>query len=235
MRKVIVFIWLVFFPVLGWSASNAERRALSVPSGIEQSMPRLVNYLVQGERDKKEQAKAIAVWIAAHIAYDNYTLAAKAGKYTGKKVSNRLQAGAQTADEVFKIKIATCVGYADLYEKMLSMAGISSSKVYGFVLEHAASTTTAKHQIKGEKVGHVWNRVEISGRPVLVDITWMGSGRAGTSQQRLTPVMKQQELRQISREKPTYSYRLSYFDFSYADLQSRGEYRFNQQKKLLQR
>ena len=223
------------FGIGAFAESTTERRALSVPHAIEQDMKRLVDYLTRNERDKYEQAKAIAVWIAAHVAYDNYTFAAQAGKASGHKASNRLQAGAQTADKVFDVKIATCAGYADLYEKMLNMAGISSQKVHGYAIYNSPNVADAKRKIRTESIGHVWNKIHLPRKDILVDLTGMGSGRVGDSNNRLTPTMQKAELRQINRENPTYAYTLKYFDFSYKDLQGMGDYRFDKQRKLLQR
>ena len=234
-KYIFLFLFCFMFGQGACADSAAERRALSVPHTIERDMKRLVDHLTHGERDKYEQAKAIAVWIASHVAYDNYTFAAQAGKASGHKASNRLQAGAQTADKVFDSKIATCAGYADLYEKMLNMAGISSQKVHGFAIYNASSAVDAKRKIRGESIGHVWNEIHLPRKDILVDLTGMSSGRVGDSSNRLTPTMQKAELRQINREKPTYAYTLKYFDFSYKDLQNAGDYRFDKHRKLFQR
>ena len=236
MKKIFYTLLLSILFAVGASASTAgERRAVSTPSSVEHNMNKLVYYLVQGERDDYEKAKVIAIWIATHIAYDNYTFAAGAGKESGKKASARLKKGAQDADTVFRTRIGTCVGYADLYQKMLSIAGISAQQVHGYAITGAASLADAKHRIRSESVGHAWNSVSLPGKKILVDITWMGQGQAGRGSQRLTTVQKQKELRQIERERPTYGYNLSHFDFQYKDLQKTGEYRFDPQKNVLNR
>lgn len=236
MKKIICTLLLSILFAIGASASTAgEKRAVSTPSSVEHNMNQLVHYLIKGERDDYEKAKVIAIWIATHIAYDNYSFAAGVGKESGKKASSRLKAGAQDADSVFKTRIGTCVGYADLYQKMLSIAGIASQQVHGYAITRAASLVDAKHRIRSETVGHAWNSVSLPGRKILVDITWMGQGQAGQGSQRLTTVQKKKELRQIERERPTYGYNLDHFDFQYKDLQKTGEYRFDRQKNVLNR
>ena len=227
-----VLFSLLLSMVIPASASN-EKLALSVPSSIEHNMNKLVNYLTQREKDDYNKAKMIAIWIASHIAYDNYTFAAGAGKKSGHKAAKTLKQGAQDADTVFKTRIGTCIGFADLYSKMLAMAGIESQQVSGYALTGVPSLAEAKHRIRKETVGHAWNIVHLPHKKILVDITWMGQGQAGQGAQRLTTHQRNRELRQIKRENPTYGYRMDHFDFQYKDLQETGEYRFDKQKKVL--
>jgi transglutaminase-like putative cysteine protease len=230
MKKIVFILW-VLFSVSVRADSLAERWAMSVPSVTENNMSQLVHYLTKGINNKYEQAKAIAVWIAAHVAYDNYSYSAM----TGVKVSNRLQKGEQSAEEVFKTRIGTCEGYANLYSKMLEMARIQNEQVHGFALDGLRNNAEALKQIKREKIGHVWNKVNIPGHRggVLVDITWMSRGQTSQTNKRLTPHIKKQELQKIKRERPTYTYNMTYFDFTYKDRQKHGEYRFSNDRQIL--
>lgn len=229
MKKIILILTLLF-SVSVRADSLAERWAMSVPSVTENNMGQLVHYLTKGINNKYEQAKAIAVWIASHVAYDNYSYSAM----TGGKVSNRLQKGEQSAEEVFKTRIGTCEGYANLYSKMLGMAGIQNEQVRGFALDGLRNNADARKQVKREKIGHVWNKVIIPGRKaVLVDITWMSRGQTAQTDKRLTQHLKNRELRKIKRERPTYTYNLKYFDFNYKDQQKKGEYRFSLDRQIL--
>jgi transglutaminase-like putative cysteine protease len=230
MKKIIFICLMLIYSFSVHADSLAERWALTVPSVTENNMSQLVHYLTKGINNKYEQAKAIAVWIAAHVAYDNYSYSAM----TGGKVSNRLQKGEQSAEEVFKTRIGTCEGYANLYSKMLGMAGIQNEQVRGFALDGLRNNADARKQIKREKVGHVWNKVNIPGRKsVLVDITWMSRGQTAQTDKRLTQHIKNRELRKIKRERPTYSYNMTYFDFTYKDRQKHGEYRFSLDRQIL--
>ena len=87
MKKIIFICLMIIYSFSVHADSLAERWALTVPSVTENNMSQLVHYLTKGINNKYEQAKAIAVWIAAHVAYDNYSYSAM----TGGKVSNRLQ------------------------------------------------------------------------------------------------------------------------------------------------
>ena len=228
--KKFLFICFLFFTISAQANSAAERLALSVPQMTENNMSALAHYLAKGSINKYDQAKAIAIWIASHVAYDNYSLATM----EGRNVSNRLKKGEQTAEDVFKTKIGTCEGYANLYSKMLGIVGIQNEKVYGFALDGMKTSAQAKNRVKRERIGHVWNKINIPGhKDILVDITWMSRGQTAQTQKRLTPHMKKQELQKIKRERPTYTYNMKYFDFNYKKLQKNGEYRFLSNYQML--
>lgn len=231
---LLVLVFLFFSPdTLGSSVS--ERAAASAPKSVGENMGELVRYLTRSETNKYDQAQAIAVWIASHIAYDNYTYTAKLGQKSGKKASARLAPGAQDAASVFKNRIATCEGYANLYENMLGIAGIRSEKIFGYVLENESSAIDAKKNIRTHRpVGHVWTMVHIpGGKKLLVDVTWMSRGQSGRTNQRLTPVMKNKEIQKMKQSNQTHAYHMKYFDFDYKTLQRNGEYRFSHRKTLL--
>ena len=198
-------------------------------------MQALVQYLTRRDRNKEEQAKAIAIWIASHIAYDNYTLSVYE-KDSNHQVSGRLKKGDQDAQSVLKNKIGTCEGYANLYSAMLNMANIPNQKVHGFVLERQPNASAAKRAVKKEDIGHVWNKLKLNGKDdLLVDVTFMSRGKAGAGGGRLMAYQKTQEIRKLKREHATFGYDLSYFGFDYADLQNHGEYRFDKARKVIKK
>jgi len=226
-KKIVCGLAVVLVALNAWAVSVGERRAMTVPKGVNESMPRLVHYLTDNIADKTEQAKAIAVWIASHIAYDH-------DQNSTYRIS--VQKAGQSAEEVFKNRIGICAGFADLYERMLSMAGIKSEKVYGFVIESAPTQTKAKIMVKKEKIGHVWTKVHIPGKkPLFVDTTWMARGGFGGGNRRRSEQARRQEIRQNKRENKSYNHSMAYFDFSYPDLTQQGEYRFTTQRQLIRR
>ena len=225
--KRLVFLFLLLFAGVSFGSSMAERRASMVPRGVDENMPRLVHYLTDNMLDKTDQALAIATWIASHIAYD-YDANATYRVATPKS--------GQTADEVFKNRIGICVGFAELYEKMLQMANIKSEKVYGFVVEAAPTQTKAKMMVKKEKTGHVWTKIHIPGRkPLYVDVTWMARGGFGGSKRTRSEQARKREIRKNKRENKSYEYSQEYFDFTYPDLMQQGEYRFTTQRQLIKK
>ena len=226
-KKTVCFFVMLFFS-LGVSAmSVGERRAVSVPKNYETNMNQLVHYLTDTINDKTEQAKAIAVWIATHVAYDHDANAAyRIGTHRN----------GQAPDDVFKNRVGICLGFSELYEKMLKLAGIRSEKVYGFVVEKSASKTKAKIDVKRENIGHVWNKVSIPGRPALnVDVTWMARGKFGGEARKKSEWARKREFRKNQRENKTYQHEMTYFAFSYPELEQRGEFRFDNKRQLIKK
>jgi len=213
-----------------FAMSVGERRAMSAPKNLDENMPQLVHYLTANIPDQTEKAKAIAVWIASHIAYDHDT-------YDNGVVKRKISNAEQSAKQVLKDKIGVCSGFADLYEKMLRLAGIRSEKVHGFVIENAPNQNKAKMLAKKESVGHVWTKVHVTGRPPLyVDTTWMSRGTFNIGQWRHHNEQKRKrEIRQNKRNHKSHNYEMDYFDFSYADLTRQGEYRFTNQRQLIKK
>ena len=227
MIKRFLFLLVLFFSATSLAVSVGERRAMTAPQGLSDNMPMLVHHLTDNMFDKTEQAKAIAVWIASHIAYDHDTNATY-------RIAT--QKSGQTADEVFKNRIGICVGFSELYEKMLRLAGIRSEKVYGFVIDNAPTQTKAKIMVKKENIGHVWTKVHIPGRqPLYVDTTWMARGTFGGGKRGRTEQARKREIRQNKRENKSYTHSLNYFDFTYSDLMKQGEYRFTSQRQLIKK
>ena len=235
MKSFFPVLILCFFSMNVFATGVSERIAVSAPKSASENIVGLVRFLTQTETDKRKQAEVMAIWIASHISYDNYTYAAALGQRSGKKASARLARGEQDAESVLKNRIATCEGYANLYEKMLSAAGIRSEKVFGYVMENKSSAIEAKKDMRSHRpVGHVWTMVHLpGGKKVLVDVTWMSRGQSGQTNQRLTPVMKNREIQQIKRSNQIHPSQMKYFDFSDKSLQQNGEYRFSLGRTLL--
>ena len=226
-KKIVCFFFILFFSLIVSAMSVGERRAVSVPKNYESNMNQIVHYLVDNINDRTEQANAIAVWIATHVAYDHDANAAyRIGTHKN----------GQAADDVFKNRVGICLGFSELYEKMLKLAGIKSEKVYGFVVEKSASKIKAKTDVKHEKIGHVWNKVIIPGRPALnVDVTWMARGKFGGDSRKKSDQARKREFRKNKRENKTYQHEMTYFGFSYPELEQRGEFRFDNKRQAIKK
>ena len=226
-KKIIYLLSVLLFSFNVSAMSVGERRAVSVPKNYETNMNQLVHYLTDSINDKTEQAKAIAVWIATHVAYDHDANAAyRIGTHKN----------GQAAADVFKNRVGICLGFSELYEKMLKLAGIKSEKVFGFVVEKSASKIKAKKDVKRENIGHVWTKVIIPGRPALnVDVTWMARGKFGGGPRKKTEFARKREFRKNQRENKTYRHEMTYFDFSYPALEQWGEYRFDSKRQAIKK
>jgi hypothetical protein len=101
--------------------------------------------------DEVGKVRSIYTWIALNIRYDREALLKGKG-------------GNQIAEEVWKNRLAVCEGYANLFEKMCTEAGVESRMVKGYVKGFAGEDLSFPN--------HVWNSVKIDGKWQLLDVTW---------------------------------------------------------------
>ncbi len=111
-----------------------------------------------------EKAKAIFIWIASNIEYDNEL-----------RTDANLQKSIYTSEEnvlknVFKRKKALCGGYAFLYKELCKQVGIESQVIHGYSKKYY-STSYRK------QVDHTWNAVKVNGKWRLLDLTLARSQR----------------------------------------------------------
>ncbi len=142
---------------------NPEARVKALASGYrrgsvktEADLSRLVGNLVGEETDEALKAKLIHDWIALAIEYD-------ATSFFRGKVPD------QTALDVLKRGNAVCEGYADLFSRMCSAAGLTARTVAGFARGYGSLATGREDP---ERQNHAWNAVRIGGGWYLVDATW---------------------------------------------------------------
>ncbi|NXG20978.1 KY peptidase, partial [Grallaria varia] len=132
--------------------------AYALNVNVKSSVEELVKALLKQARTDLEKVRAIWMWICHHIEYDI------------KGYHNKSQLSTEAAD-VFRAGKSVCEGYAKLFERMCSIAGVQCKQLSGHSKGH------------GYKVGqtfrgnsdHAWNAVYLEGRWHLLDSTW-GSG-----------------------------------------------------------
>lgn|SRR5574344_501696 len=106
-------------------------------------LPKLIDYLT-GKKESFQSVKAIHDWICLNIPYDT-TLTYIDLSWEGVLTHHK----------------AVCDGYALLFEKMCSLAGIKAKYISG----HAGNPDDPSN-------GHAWSSVRIDGRWYLLDCTW---------------------------------------------------------------
>ncbi|KAJ6668205.1 hypothetical protein lerEdw1_015582 [Lerista edwardsae] len=126
---------------------DAFAQKVSATSSVES----LVSVLLREAHSDLEKVRVIWIWICHHIEYD------------GASESS------EPAD-VFRSGKSVCAGYAALFEKMCSIAGIGCKYLSGY-----AKGYSYKERKNVKDKLHAWNAVYINGRWHLVDCTW-GSG-----------------------------------------------------------
>ncbi len=135
--------------------AKLDNRALNVPKWAEKSLSSLVYYLIRNGKSELEAARLIFRWIAENISYDTES-------YFSGNVSP------MTAEEVFNSRKSVCQGYADLFTKAASIAGLYATTISGW---SKGAGYTVGDKIS-DKTNHAWNAVFIKGKWYLLDCTW---------------------------------------------------------------
>ncbi|XP_066472164.1 kyphoscoliosis peptidase-like isoform X2 [Tiliqua scincoides] len=123
---------------------DAYARKVSARSSVES----LVSVLLQEAHSDLEKVRAIWMWICHHIEYD--------GTSASYEPADVLQSGK-----------TVCAGYARLFEKMCSIAGIGCKYLAGYAKGYSFKEGK---DVKDKR--HAWNAVYIDGRWHLLDCTW---------------------------------------------------------------
>jgi len=126
---------------------------------IASEISMLAKSITKNSTSEEQQAKALFVWIANNISYDNELHNSKS-----------LQKTFYTSEEnvvrhVLNRKRALCGGYAFLYEKLCSAIGLEVAVIHGYSNEFAT-------KVNRSKPNHTWNAVKLNGKWQLLDITW---------------------------------------------------------------
>lgn len=122
------------------------------------------------------KARAIFKWITENIAYDykyynQYALDGKEQPGFDCKASKdceRLYAQWENdfLKKLLEKKKAVCAGYASLFKKMCSLAGLSAEIIPGYVRTEIFQIGTPG------RLDHAWNAVKIDSAFYLLDVTW---------------------------------------------------------------
>lgn len=153
--------------IAGTDFSAVDRWARQAPNTLEENLPALTAYLIEKASTDLEKTRAIYTWIITHIIYDEP--AALRNKRTNHSI-----------EDVLKRKRALCVGYAQLFREMCSLAGIPAYVINGYVRQSEFMRETF------EEPNHSWNAARLDGRWYLFDPTW-GYGTVGTDAPRYKP------------------------------------------------
>ena len=126
-----------------------------------------VKRLIKPARNPLERVRAIAWWMASHIAYDHDMFRNQFPKQQAGQAPLEAIAANKPAAVMRRGK-AVCSGYAALFVALCRTIEIEAAEVSG--------------NVRYNDVGHKWNAVRIDGRWQLLDITYMAAG-AGNARQ----------------------------------------------------
>jgi hypothetical protein len=122
----------------------------------ERFLEPLVKRLLEGARDDFHKTKILHDWIAENIAYD-------VGSYfTGPDDRDE-------SDNALVQREAVCHGYASLFKRMCTLAGIPCQDISGYGRGYSFFSGRSTDV---REVNHAWNAVYIDEAWYLVDVTW---------------------------------------------------------------
>jgi len=140
--------------VLPNSFESIDQHARNAPSEVEKSIKGLANYLAQNTQSDIEKARAIYVWLAENISYNDEAYNVK--DYSGN-----------SAQAVFKNRKAVCGGFSNLYKALGNEMGLEIKKVSGY-----SKGFGYKIGDKMTTTDHAWNVIKIDGKWRVFDATW---------------------------------------------------------------
>ncbi|XP_053159206.1 kyphoscoliosis peptidase-like, partial [Hemicordylus capensis] len=141
--------------------------AYALKVSVWNSVENLVSVLLQETQSDLEKVRAIWMWTCHNMEYDV------------EGYHNKATVSCKPAD-VLQSRKSVCSGYASLFEKMCSVAGIECKQLSGYAKGYSYKAG------KGFKdTNHAWNAVYLDGRWHLLDSTW-GSGSVDDSCQQFT-------------------------------------------------
>lgn len=168
MKKILLVLFFMFF-AFSVNAANyrsVDSRAQKVPKQYEESLPKLVQYLVKPyENNEEKKARVLMAWIAYHIDYDDY----KADTITQSASRRRKRNAIAMTGDIFETRVGVCQDIANLYQRMAGLAGLDSVVITGY-----AGFGVNRRNMENSR--HAWNAVKIDGQWEFVDPTWSMQG-----------------------------------------------------------
>ena len=133
---------------------DMDKYAIETPANVENSIDKLVKYLIRPASNDMEKARLIFTWVASNIAYDDHGF--NTGDYSGC-----------SALEVLENRVSVCEGYSNLLVALGNAAGIKTVKIDGYT-----KGITYKPGDRIRDTNHAWNAMLINGTWRLFDVTW---------------------------------------------------------------
>ncbi|XP_053314921.1 kyphoscoliosis peptidase-like [Spea bombifrons] len=132
------------------------------------SVETLVKELLRDSSTDLEKTRAIWIWTCTHIEYD-------VAGYSNTALRS------SDPDDIFRTRKGVCAGYASIFQKMCTIAGVQCITVSGYA---KGISYTIGQTIPG-KSNHAWNMVYLQGGWHLLDSTW-GAGHADSKVSKFT-------------------------------------------------
>ena len=161
-KKLGMFLVLILISTIGFTQSKEDSvytflktydyeyidlyvHKLSIQPTIEAQ----TKLIIKPFKKDFEKVRAIYIWVSYFITYDH-----------SYKITD--------AENTFKQRKGVCAGYAKLFNKMCSIAGLKCEYITGY-----ARGTGNDHSISfNSGMYHAWNIVEINSCKYIVESTW---------------------------------------------------------------
>ena len=134
--------------------ATIDKYARNATSTDEIDVPTLANYLQQKAQTDLEKARAIYVWIAENIRYDDESF-------------NSKNYPLYTPQYLLENRKAVCEGYSNLYLALGLEMGLDIEKIIGYSKGYGYQEGT-----KFTETSHAWNIIKINGEWKVFDATW---------------------------------------------------------------
>ena len=139
--------------------AKIDKHARRCPQSKQSSIDSLSNYLLLGANSEIEKARAIFVWLAEKIEYDDESY-------------NSGSDGDNSAEGVLSNKKAVCEGFSNLFLALGERMGLEIEKVVGYAKGYGYSPG-----MKFKETDHAWNIIKINENWRIFDATWgQGNG-----------------------------------------------------------
>ncbi|GBC06676.1 hypothetical protein RclHR1_00070043 [Rhizophagus clarus] len=139
--------------------SKVDKYARETPNAEAENCERLSKYLTKPWNNDLDKLRCIFTWITENIRYDTDAFFGGKMQHCGP-------------EEVLKTRKSVCEGYAGLYDKLTSDAGLKVWKISG---KSKGAGFRPGSDINSRQFDHAWNGVLYKGEFLFVDSTW-GAG-----------------------------------------------------------
>lgn len=164
MSRQVLFAILLLLMAFNLPAQDPHPNAVNVPQGIVAAVkadPKtniipLVDALLTGITSPAEKVRVLHDWVALNIEYD---------------VNGFLGNSPVVYDtwEVIKTGKSVCEGYCNVFELLLTTAGIENKKITGYARGYGFDLFKGDEKFESN---HAWNAVKLDGQWKLIDVTW---------------------------------------------------------------
>ncbi len=202
MKKLLLFIILILYPILGFSAydptkisntldSQIRDRAFNTPDKYTKDTKTLARYLTKPFKNDVDKLRVIAYWMASHIAYDSY-------KFNNNELNER---NFNFKYDILKARAGICTDFTKLFQQLAEEANIKGvHEEKGYTAPPKCLKRKCSEKDKG--AGHAWNSYVIKGTTYYIDTTWMAPQKIGhNNKSKINKVKHKREIKNRQRQK----------------------------------